>query len=235
MKVDSMNAIGGMNHTYTKTIRRVNKENHLSQNEINTLISEKTKDTFKPVDIKAINASCYRQYLMNNVGETVFDLSKLEEKMENQPAFPEVKQFTDDLGRTRFRCYLVKPNSDRLITVDVALLNYDGDQKMDEQTFMNTIGKAILVLDRHITMSKNLGDTVPDHIAPEFTFDKTLNRIDLSSLLKETKNDFMARTSRNFKSMNLFWNKLPDKKMIEEYYKDLEEFILEIIQKDLNI
>jgi len=107
--------------TYNKTI----KEDSIYNNYVNAKNNSifKSSNIVKSEESNHVNgifeASGYRRYQIRQKGETVFDLTKLENKLTNKIAFPEVEMYNDDYNGTIFRSYLVKPNSNELIRVTV--------------------------------------------------------------------------------------------------------------------
>ncbi len=169
----------------------------------------------------------YNGYQNREPGEVVFDLSKFQYMFENEIAFPEVEVFHQE-AETIFRVYFYSPDSGQLSRVQVRVPKHEYEVPMAEEKFSNSIGKALMLMDKYISIKKKLGDVIPDTLGCLFNYDKDTNAIDLSDFIGHMKRSIQMRINGEYPEGRDGINYSASRSTLEAILKELEEFLLKL-------
>ncbi|SMP41261.1 hypothetical protein [Anoxynatronum buryatiense] len=166
----------------------------------------------------------------NDFGSKVFDLSKLNGRLQNTLLSNDVKMFyQESTGRTIFRTFFKKPDSNEPMIVDVCVPNHKFSEGIDEKTFNETIGKAILLMDRVLSMHAALGEVVADAYGSEFRYIHQAKELDFSGYVEGIKNRIKSRANYDlYKDNPLSSGKHVSEATIQELLKELEDILFEL-------
>ncbi|MEN1762193.1 hypothetical protein [Anoxynatronum sibiricum] len=166
----------------------------------------------------------------SDVGSKVFDLSKLNGKLQNTLLSNDVKMFyQESTGQTIFRTFFKKPNSNEPMIVDVCVPNHKFSEGIDEKTFNDTIGKAILLMDRVISMHTVLGEVVADAYGSEFKYIHQARKLDFSGYVEAIENRIKSMANYDlYKDNPLSSGKHVSEATIQELLKELEDILFEL-------
>ena len=166
----------------------------------------------------------------SDIGSKVFDLSKLNGRLQNTLLSNDVKMFyQESTGQTIFRTFFKKPNSNEPMIVDVCVPNHKFSEGIDEKTFNETIGKAILLMDRVISMHTVLGEVVADAYGSEFKYIHQARKLDFSGYIEAVENRIKSMANYDlYKDNPLSSGKHVSEATIQELLKELEDILFEL-------
>ena len=166
----------------------------------------------------------------SDIGSKVFDLSKLNGRLQNTLLSNDVKMFyQESTGQTIFRTFFKKPNSNEPMIVDVCVPNHKFSEGIDEKTFNDTIGKAILLMDRVISMHTVLGEVVADAYGSEFKYIHQARKLDFSGYIEAVENRIKSMANYDlYKDNPLSSGKHVSEATIQELLKELEDILFEL-------
>ncbi len=190
---------------------------------------KKTNDVFANEKDKHVTEK-FNLVQQNDFGKKVFDLSNLTGSLNNKLLSNEVKMYNDDsTGNTIFRTIFQKPNSNEPMTVNIIVPNCKFEQGIDEKTFNETIGKAILLMDKSISMYDKLGDNIADGYYGEFKFKQQTGELDCASYVDAVRNHLKFRANSDlYKNSPLSSGKSVSEATILEVMKELEDFLFKL-------
>ena len=166
----------------------------------------------------------------SDIGSKVFDLSKLNGRLQNTLLSNDVKMFyQESTGQTIFRTFFKKPNSNEPMIVDVCVPNHKFSEGIDEKTFNDTIGKAILLMDKAISIQIALGDIVADSYGGGFEYRHQTKELDFSGYVEGVKNRIKSMANYDlYKDNPLSSGKHVSEATIQELLKELEDILFEL-------
>ncbi|SHK42026.1 hypothetical protein [Tepidibacter formicigenes] len=187
-------------------------------------------DNFGP---ELYNSESYYRYTIRDTGEKVFDLTEMADKFENKLAFPDVevtKHNFKDGEATTFNAYFIKPgDSNELTRVNVDIKDFEYSVPMDEEKFKNTVGKAMMLIDKKLSLIHKLGDVVPEDIGtPDFQYNKSTGELDFNPLIDSMKNSLKSRINGTYPEGNESINYSVDEQTLQNLLKEFEDFVLKI-------
>ncbi|MCT4592957.1 MAG: hypothetical protein N4A57_01580 [Anaeromicrobium sp.] len=166
------------------------------------------------------------RYRLNNYGKKVFDLSGMIGEIENSLITPEVKTHEEPEYKV-YRTFMYKPNTnnEETVCVDVNLRNYRKKGELDDKTFKNTVGKAILIIDKMVSAWSKMGITVTDKVSVELEYNNDKGEVNFDPIVNLIKKDFQSKIEE------LSVDKESAEKL-EKIKQELEDSIFKILDKD---
>lgn len=164
----------------------------------------------------------------NDIGTKVFDLSKLKGNLNNTLLSNDVKMFYDDFGSTIFRAFFKKPNSNEPMIVDIQVPNYKFKEGISEELFNNTIGKAIQLIDKNISIKHSLGDRIADDYGAGFQFKTSTKELDFKSTVDSIKNSWRYRANGCVNGSSPMWGAPVSKATLDKIMQELDDLLLNL-------
>lgn len=212
--------------------------NRILNNRVNKSVNTESDTSINNVLGKAMNniadktSDIYGKFslAMNNLkGEKVFDLSNVKDKLHNTLLSTDVYMYIqEESGHAMFACYFQKPNSTVPTKVQVSIENYDSNREINKETLFKSVEKAILLLDKAISIKTGLGDTIPDSFGAGINLNYKTGELDFKPFIDVFKQQLNSRLNIGFKGGHLI-NGAADQMDILKSIREFEEFILDYI------
>lgn len=166
----------------------------------------------------------------NYKGTNVFNLNEIEGKLQNTLLSTDVNMFIrEETGAAHFRCYFQKTNSIEPITVDIRVPNYDSNGPNDKEVFIDSVKKAILLIDKKISIKNRLGDITADIYSGEFKLDSSTSQLDFKPFIDAFKGHLNNRLNSNIHQDNSLINSSISDADLMKIIKEFDEFILDYL------
>ncbi|WP_425449273.1 hypothetical protein [Dethiothermospora halolimnae] len=213
MSITPMNTVGKYNYSNFK-------KNTITKNkkDFNNVFNNQVKNK------KVRHAdNSYLRYKSDYKAE-VFNVSNISKYLSNPLESTSVEASTDkDISARFYRVFMKKPNSNEKITVDIFLKLKGNKNFKNEKIFKDSIEKAIMLVDKKVSIMDKIGDNIPDSIGLGFDHNERTGEFDFKPHIDSAIRSFQYE-------LDGILNMSQDVK--ESIMKDLNDCILEIFEKN---
>ncbi|WP_425449269.1 hypothetical protein [Dethiothermospora halolimnae] len=216
MNVNSVNAVSKYNYSNLRK-NSIRKDKKGFSNVLNNQMKNKKVRHIYSSSVKHVP-----DYKKDYKAE-VFDISNIAGDLSNPLESKSVEAFTyRDISSRVYRIFMKKPNSNEKITIDIVLKLKGNKSFKNEEIFKDSIEKAIMLVDKEITIKHKTGDSISDFKGIAFDYNGKTGEFDFKLHIDALRSFFEHRLNGS-----IYINEKTKEAMIQE----LNDFIFEIFEE----